>query len=179
MNFPVPTREQLSAPNQALYDTIQKTYGFVPNLFAVLGYSDTALPALLALQQSHTRNAFTAKEREAINLVVSQTNGCAYCTAAHSAVGKMHGFTDEQLLEVRRGGAGFDPRLDAAVKLAAAIATTRGRPDPVLLDAFFAAGYGRGALIDLVMLIGDRVILNYLHALTHVPVDFPAVPELA
>ena len=179
MDFPVLTRDQLSAPNQTLYDSIQKTYGFVPNLFAVLGYSDTALPALLALQQSHTRNAFTAREREAINLVVSQLNQCRYCTAAHTAVGKMQGYTDEQLLAIRRGHAPFEPKLDAAVQLAAAIITTQGRPAPALLQAFFAAGYSRGALLDMVMLIGDRVILNYLHALTQVPVDFPAAPELA
>ena len=178
MDFPVPIREQLSAPNQVLYDTIQKNYGFVPNLFAVLAYSETALPALLALQQSHAGNAFTAREREAINLVVSQRNQCRYCTAAHSVVGKLHGFSDEQLLAIRRGHAPFDARLDAVVRLAAATTDSKGHPAPALLDAFFAAGYSRGALIDLVLLLGDRVILNYIHALTQVPVDFPAVPEL-
>ncbi len=179
MDFPVPARADLSAPNQTLYDGIAHAYGFVPNLFSVLTYSDTAPPALLALQQSHTRNAFTAREREAINLVVSERNHCRYCTAAHTAVGKMQGFSDAQLLDIRRGHAPFDARLDAAVRLAAAIATTQGHPDPALLAAFFAAGYSRGALIDMVVLIGDRVILNCLHALTQVPVDFPAVPDLA
>ena len=179
MDFPVPTRAQLSPTNQTVYDGIQKSYGFVPNLFAVLAHSETALPALLALQQSHSHNAFSAREREAINLVVSQTNHCRYCTAAHSAVGKMLGFTEEQLLDIRRGHAPFDAKLDVVVQLAAAITTSKGHPEPALLDAFFGAGYSRGALIDMVMLLGDLVILNYLHALTQVPVDFPPVPELA
>ena len=176
--YTVPTREQMSAANKAIYDLIQQTYGFIPNLFAVLTYSDTALPALLALQQSHTKGAFTAREREAINLVVSQTNECQYCTAAHSAIGKLNGFSDEQLLAIRRGEAPFDPKLDAVVRLAKAITLTKGHPDPTLLEAFFAAGYSQGALVDMTMLIGDRVILNYIHALTQVPVDFPSVPAL-
>jgi hypothetical protein len=28
------------------------------------------------------------------------------------------------------------------------------------------------------MVIGDKIITNYLHALTQVPVDFPAAPAL-
>lgn len=178
LSFSVPTRDQMSEPNQGIYDLIGKNYGFVPNLFSVLTYSNAALPALLALQQSHTKGAFNACEREAINLVVSQTNECRYCTAAHSAVGKLNGFTDEQLMDIRRGQAPFDAKLDAAVKLAKAITLTKGHPDPALLDAFYAAGYSQGALVDMTMLIGDRVILNYLHALTQVPVDFPPVPSL-
>jgi len=42
-----------------------------------------------------------------------------YATFAHSdtTLGKMVGFTPAQILEIRRGGAGFDARLDALAKL--------------------------------------------------------------
>lgn len=42
----------------------------------------------------------------------------------------------------------------------------------------FAAGYNEGNLVDLVMIVGDKTITNYLYALTEVPVDWPAVPVL-
>jgi len=47
-----------------------------------------------------------------------------------------------------------------------------------LIDNFFAAGYNEGSLVDLIMLIGDKTIMNYLHNLTEVPVDFPMAPAL-
>jgi AhpD family alkylhydroperoxidase len=33
---------------------------------------------------------------------VSQVNGCKYCQSAHTATGKMNGFTDDQIIELRK-----------------------------------------------------------------------------
>jgi len=96
--FQVPTREQVSAQNGQIFDNLQKGLGFVPNLYATFGLSENGLGAYMALQQSQTKSVFKAKEREAVNLVVSQVNKCIYCLAAHTALGKMNGFTDEQIL---------------------------------------------------------------------------------
>jgi len=176
--FHVPTRDQVSAQNQQLFDNLQKGLGFVPNLYATFGLSDNGLGAYLAFQQSQTKGVFKAKEREAINLVVSQANNCVYCQAAHTALGKLNGFSDEQILQLRAGHADFDPKLDALVKLAKAITETKGHPDNQLIDQFVAAGYPQNALIDLLLLIGDKIISNYLHSITQIPVDFPAAPAL-
>jgi AhpD family alkylhydroperoxidase len=72
--------------------------------------------------------------------VVSQVNSCAYCLAVHTALGKMVGFAPEQILEIRRGGANFDARLEALAKLVRNITLERGHADPALVQAFFAAG---------------------------------------
>lgn len=89
----------------------------------------------------------------------------------------MNGFTDEQLLDIRRGKA-TDPKLNALVQLAAEITKTRGNANSDLVDAFFAQGYTNENLIDLMLLISDKTAMNYLHNLTQVPVDFPLAPAL-
>jgi DNA invertase Pin-like site-specific DNA recombinase len=33
-------------------------------------------------------------------------------------------------------------------------------------------------LVDVIVVIGDKTVTNYLHATTQVPVDFPAAPSL-
>ncbi|AKD53962.1 carboxymuconolactone decarboxylase family protein [Spirosoma radiotolerans] len=177
-SFTVPTRDQVSAQNQQLFDTLQKGLGFVPNLYATFGLSDNGLGAYLAFQQSQTKGAFRAKEREAINLVVSQVNKCVYCLAAHTALGKMNGFSDQQMLQLRAGYADFDPKLDALVKLAQAITETKGHPATELVDAYIAAGYAQSSVIDLILMVGDKIMSNYLHSMTNIPVDFPAAPAL-
>ncbi|HTD39797.1 MAG TPA: carboxymuconolactone decarboxylase family protein, partial [Mucilaginibacter sp.] len=116
--------------------------------------------------------------KEAVNLIVSQVNNCTYCLSAHTVIGKMHGLTDDQVIEIRKGGASFDAKLDALVKLAKNITETKGKADSTLVDNFFAAGYNEGSLVDVIMLIGDKTIMNYLHNLTEVPVDFPLAPAL-
>jgi AhpD family alkylhydroperoxidase len=174
--FTVPTREQVSDNNKVVFDNLKQKIGMVPNLYATMAYSDNALGNYITFQSGKT--SLRAKEKEAVNLIVSQVNNCIYCLSAHTAIGKMNGFTDDQIIEIRQGSASFDAKLDALVKLAKNITETKGKADSTLVDNFFAAGYNEGTLIDLIMLIGDKTIMNYLHNLTKVPVDFPLAPSL-
>jgi AhpD family alkylhydroperoxidase len=174
--FAVPTAASVTPANQAIFEQLKKGLSMVPNLYATLAYSDTALGNYLTLQNG--KSALSAKEREVINLVVSQVNQCEYCLAAHTALGGMVGFTPEQIIEIRQGGAPFDAKLDALAKLVKSATLNRGHAEPALLAAFLAAGYSKGQLVDTVMVIGDKIITNYLHALTQVPVDFPAAPAI-
>lgn len=174
--FTVPTRENVSPANQAIFDNLKKNVGFVPNLYAAYAYNDTALGDYLALQGR--KSTLKAKEREVINLVVSQINDCRYCQSAHTALGKMNGFTDEQILELRTGEASFDAKLDALARFTADITIRRGKPAPELTEALFAAGYTEANLVDIIMVIGDKIISNFIHGVTQVPIDFPLAPEL-
>lgn len=174
--FTIPTAATVSPANQAIFEKLQQGLGMVPNLYATLAHSEHALGNYLTLQNG--KSSLSAKEREVINLVVSQVNECAYCLAAHTALGGMVGFTPEQIIAIRKGGAPFDAKLDALARLVRSATERRGNAEPALVDAFFAAGYTEGQLVDTVMVIGDKIITNYLHALTQVPVDFPAAPAL-
>ena len=75
--FLVPTRDEVSPNNQAIFDNLQKALGFVPNLYATIAYSKYGLERFLAYQNAKT--SLSNKEKEAINLIVSQVNGCVYC----------------------------------------------------------------------------------------------------
>ena len=175
-NFQIPTRNEVSPANQAAFDALQKALGKVPNLFATMAHSGTALQTYLTLQNAPS--SVTGKAREVVNLVVSQVNDCEYCLAAHTLLGKMVGFTPEQVLEIRRGTAGFDPKLDALARLTRDIALQRGHADQALVEAFFAAGWTQENLVDAIVIIGDKTVSNYLHSTTQIPVDFPAAPKL-
>ena len=174
--FQVPTREEVSTNNQAIFDQLEKGLGFVPNLYAYYAKSETALPDYLALQ--NRKSTLKAKEREVINLVVSQYNGCHYCQSAHTALGKMNGFTEEQILELRGGTAAFDTKLDALAKFTLSVASNRGNASEAAKNAFFEAGYTEVNLIDTVVVIGDKTISNYIHNLAGFAIDFPLAPAL-
>lgn len=174
--FTVPTRGEVSADNKAIFDNLNSALGFVPNLYATLAYSDNALGRYLQFQNGKT--SLTNKEKEIINLVVSQANGCRYCQSAHTAIGKMNGFTDDQIMEIRSGEVSFDPKLNALTNLVHEITTSKGQPSSESLEYFFAAGYTKGSLVDVIIAIADKIVMNYLHKITDVPIDFPIAPEL-
>ena len=172
----VPTRDQVSKKNQAIFDNLNKALGFVPNLYATYAHSDTALENYLNFANAKT--SLSAKEKEVVNLAVSEVNNCIYCLSVHTAIGKMNGFTDAQILELRAGEASFDNKLDALARLARNITENRGRTDEAVLENFFNAGYSKGNLIDTISLVGDKTISNYVHSTTQVPVDFPLAQPL-
>lgn len=174
--FNVPTRNEVSTDNQAIFDNLEKALGFVPNIFATYAHSENALKNYMTL--SNAKTSLKAKEKEVVNLAVSQVNACQYCLAAHTAVAGMNGFTPEQILELRAGKASFDPKLDSLARLAKNITENRGAADADMIEDFFNVGWTKENLIDTIVLVGDKTITNYLHKTTQVPVDFPAAQPL-
>jgi uncharacterized peroxidase-related enzyme len=176
ITFNVPTREEVNTTNQAIFDSLKKAVGFVPNLYATYAYSDNALKNYLDFANAKT--SLKAKEKEVVNLAVSEANQCEYCLSAHTAIGKMNGFTEDQILDLRAGQAPFDTKLDALAKLAKNITENRGNTDATILENFFDAGWTKENLIDTIALVGDKTISNYINNTTKIPVDFPVVTPL-
>lgn len=173
--FNVPKRSEVSPTNQAIFDNLNKALGFVPNLYATIAYSDNGLKKYLDYQNAKT--SLSNKEKEAVNLIVSQVNGCIYCQSAHTVLGKMNGFDNNQLLDIRNGKS-ENPKLNALVKLAADITQNRGNVNNGNVEDFFTYGYTKENLVDLILQISDKTAMNYLHNLTKVPVDFPVAESL-
>lgn len=174
--FEIPARENVSPPHQIIYDNLTKAIGFVPNLYAAFAHSENALSIFLTAQ--NTKSSLTAKEKEAISLVVSEVNECRYCLSSHSAVAHKYGFTDEQIIEIRSGSVSFDTKLASMVNLSKSIVENKGHADPNAVDQFIEAGYTKANLIDVIMLIGLRSITNYVYAITNVEIDWPLATEL-
>lgn len=174
--FKVPQRENVSPNNQAIFDNLKSALGMVPNLYAAMAYSDTGLENYLGFQNGKT--SLTKKEKEAINLVVSEVNNCRYCQSAHTLLGKMNGFSEEQTLEIRSGSASFDPKLNALVQFTKEATVNKGKVSESTLNGFFNAGYTKGSIVDVIIAIADKVVMNYLHNLTQVEIDFPLAKRL-
>jgi AhpD family alkylhydroperoxidase len=175
-SFNVPTRSEVSANNQTIFDNLEKTLGFVPNIYATMASSENALKNYLDF--SAASSSLRTKEKEVINLAVSELNQCQYCLSAHTAIAGMNGFTPGQIIELRSGVASFDSKLDALAKLSRNIVENRGATSPDVLNDFFNAGWTKENLIDVISQVGEITITNYLHRTTEVPVDFPAVQSL-
>ena len=175
-NFKVPTREEVSATNQGIFDNLKNAVGFVPNIYATMATSENALKNYLEF--SNGKSSLQTKEKEVINLAVSEFNQCQYCLSAHTAIAGMNGFDASQINQMRAGEAPFDAKLDALAKLSRNIVENRGATSDAVLENFFAAGWTNENLIDTINQVGEITITNYLHRTTEVPVDFPVAQQL-
>lgn len=174
--FSIPTREQVSESNQSIFDNLEKQVGFVPNLFAYFGKHDNALADYLAL--SGRKSTLNNKEKEVVSLVASQINECGYCQAAHTAIGKLNGFSEEEILSIRKGELAFDDKLEALAKLTTSLVENKGGASQNAVEDFFKVGYNEQNLIDTIFVIADKTITNFIARTIKPTIDFPEVPSL-
>lgn len=174
--FNVLKKEELTDKGQGIFSSLEKAVGFVPNIYAAMAHSEDGLANYLAF--SGAKTSFSNKEKEVIDLAVSQVNGCRYCQAAHTAIGKLNGFTEEQVLELRKGTASWDTKLNALANLTKEVAITKGKANSSLVSAFYSAGYSKQNLVDLTIAIGIITVTNTFHNLTEVEIDFPIAEEI-
>ena len=174
--FKIPAKSELSDSNQEIYESVKAKLGFVPNIYTYMAKHPNALADYLAFMSR--KSTLSKKEKEAVSLAVSQINGCQYCQSAHTALGKMNGFTEEETIEVRTGTATFDAKLDALVKLAVSITQKRGNADKESIKKFFEAGYSENEFIDITFVIADKIITNFIAITTETAIDFPLAKNI-
>jgi len=115
---------------------LTKALGLVPSLYATIAHSENGLSRYLAYQGAPT--SLSNKEKEAVNLVVRQLNGCVYCQSAHTVLGKMNGFSEDEILSIRSGQSS-DSKLSALVALAKDITKNKGRVSSSTLNSLYNA----------------------------------------
>jgi len=150
------------------------------NIFTAMANSTAAIRAYLGLSGTlgGPDALLTAAERELIQLVVGEANGCAYCVAAHTALGKGAGLTEEQTIAARRGSVPGDARLDALARFTAAINEKKGWVTHEDVQAFRDAGFGDGHIAETIANFALATFTNYFNHVNETEVDFPAAPAL-
>lgn len=162
-----------------LLDALKAKLGGVPNLMRTFAQSPAALEFFMAGSQAVAGGSLSPKLRERIDLTVSEVNGCHYCLAAHTFLGKKLGLSDDQLADARRGTAADDPRADAMVRLAHSLVVNRGTVSDELVAQARAAGVTDAEMAEVIAAVALKVFTNYFAVFAGTAIDFPAAPPLA
>ena len=148
------------------------------NIFKGLANSPAALKATLQFKGALAEGVLTGAEREIIALTIGELNGCDYCVAAHTALGKMAGLTEDQTIAARRGESLGSAKLDAFARFIRVLHETRGNVSDEDLDAIKDAGYDDGAIVEIIAGYAENVLTNFFNHVNQSEVDFPAVAAL-
>ena len=167
--------EQATGQTSQLYSAIQKQLGGVPNLFQAIGTNPHVLEAFLHLNAG--LGSLSGSDKEAISLAVAQNNGCDYCLAAHTVLGKMSGLNENEMLSIRQGGES-EPKRDALLRFVQEIVNNKGAVSDTTYQAFRSAGYEENQIPEVLLAIVQNIFTNYFNNLNQTVVDFPAAPAL-
>ncbi len=152
-------------------------YGFLPNLLGGLAESPAALEALVTLSDIFDKSSLTPAERQVVILTTSAENRCEYCVAAHSTVAAMLKVPGDVIEALRDGRPINDERLEALRNFTETVVRKRGWADEDDVQAFLAAGFDRAQVLDVVLGVAFKTLLNYANHLIETPVDAAFAPR--
>ena len=165
--------ETAEGKSKELLDGVKAKLGFVPNLMATMGSSPTVLEAYLNFSGA-LGSSLNAKLREQIALTVAEINGCGYCASAHSAIGKLSGLDEKEILNARRATSD-DTKIDAALKFAGALVASRGKVSDTEYQSVKDAGFTEKEISEIVANVALNIFTNYFNETAKTVVDFPAI----
>lgn len=157
-----------------LLDAVKAKLGRAPNMAKVMANSPAVLEAYLGFNGALAEGQLEPKIREQIALVTAQENRCDYCLSAHSAIGKMVGLTQEQIIASRDGN-GSGEKATAALTFARRVLDSRGQIGESDLAAVRTVGFSDGEIAEIIAHVALNVFTNYFNVATEPDIDFPKV----
>ena len=171
----IPTVAESAPASQPLLAAVNKQLGMVPNLMKLIGHSPAALEGYLSLSGALQKGVLGMGLRERIALTIAEFNGCDYCLSAHTYIGANLAKVDTAEIEAARSANSSDPKVEAALRFARAVAINRGRIADVDLADLRAAGYDDASVIEIVVSVALNVLTNYVNNVAQTTIDFPTV----
>ena len=171
--FKVHTLE--SAPKNArpLLEQSLADWGMVPNLHAVLAEAPVVLEAYKQLHESFTKTSLTPAERHIVWLSINVENECHYCVPAHTMMATMDKLPDDVISALRNRTTIADKKLEALHTFTTSVVQKRGMVDDAELQNFYAAGYTKQNVLEVILGVAQKVFSNYSNHISKVPLDPP------
>lgn len=162
-----------SGKTHHLLHAVESKLGLIPNMTKVMANSPAVLEAYLGFAGALGTGLLEPKIREQLALVTAQQNQCDYCLSAHTAIGKMVGLTEDEILASREGKGAA--KAAAALTFATRVLDTRGAIREADLTAVRAAGFSDGEIAEIIAHVALNVFTNYFNIAADVDIDFPRV----
>lgn len=164
-----------NAPEEAkplMVDSVA-AFGMLPNLHAVMAEAPTLLKGYQVLHDLFQKTSFNAEELTVVWQSINVEHNCHYCVPAHSAIAAAmkvdQGIVDSLVNNTPLA----NPKLEALRETTLAMTRERGVISNEQLEKFFAAGYGKQQLLEIILGLSQKVMSNYTNHLADTPVDEP------
>ena len=166
--------EESTGRVKELLTGVKQTLGMTPNMMKTMAQSPAVLEAYLNFSATLGGGSLDAKLREQIALVSAEVNGCGYCAAAHTAIGKMIGLGEDEILAARKGHS-IDARVNAALQFARNVIVNRGEISDADLQAVKDVEFSDGEISEILATVALNIFTNYFNLIARTDIDFPRV----
>ncbi|MDF0751525.1 carboxymuconolactone decarboxylase family protein [Marinobacter sp. 71-i] len=164
-----------SAPegSRHLLEKSQKGFGMIPSLHAVMAESPQVLEGYQKLHALVLESSFDNEEKTVVWQTISVENSCHYCVPAHTGIAKMMEVPDNIINALRDETPLPSDKLEALRTFTLAVMRKHGNVDREDLDAFLGAGYNNRQVLEVILVLSQKVMSNYINHIAETPVDEP------
>jgi AhpD family alkylhydroperoxidase len=170
--FEVHTIESAPEQSKPVLAEAKKNFGSIPNLFGVFAESPAILEAYANLGSILEKSTlFDPTELQVVLLTTSFENDCDYCMAAHSAIASMQKVAPDLIQSLRNGAPIQEPKLEALRMFTRAVVQEGGFVPEAELESFFAAGYTKRHVLEVILGVGFKTLSNFANHIAATPLD--------
>ena len=172
--MPAFTKPSLHCAPQAALDTLEKArefYGYLPNLLLSMSPAPVLAKGYLELSGLAEQMDLTSRERQLVMLTVSRHHHCGYCIAGHSVKGEQQGLSPALIEAIREEEPVSHPKLAILREFTLKMVASHGGIEQPDLEAFLRAGYSQANALEVIALIGLKVMSNYTNRLVGTDTD--------
>lgn len=164
-----------SAPEESkpLLENSQKAFGMIPGLHAVMADAPTVLDGYQKLHELVLNTSFDNDETTVVWQTINVEHACHYCVPAHTGIAKSMKVSDDIINALRDETPLPSDKLEALRTFTLAVVRKRGEVSSEDLSAFYEAGYERSHVLEVILVLSQKVMSNYINHIAETPVDEP------
>ncbi|WP_152208112.1 carboxymuconolactone decarboxylase family protein [Marinobacter changyiensis] len=167
--------DKQSAPEQSkpLLDGSVQAFGMIPGLHAVMAESPQVLEGYKKLHELVLASSFDNDETTVVWQSINVEHECHYCVPAHTGIAKMMEVSDDIINALRDETPLANDKLEALRTFTLAVVRKRGEVSSDEIKAFIDAGYTQRQVLEVMLVLSQKVMSNYINHIAETPVDEP------
>ena len=172
-NYPVHTIASAPEKSKPALEQLQKAFGLLPNLPAVIANSPKLINSLVGLFGQVHSPGLSEAENQIVLLTDAVTNSSTYAVAFHTALALQQGISSEETTAIRERRLPRDKRFAALSTLAKTLIEKRGHLSEQELNEFLAAGFTKEQVLEVIVIVAASTITNYVGTIANPPLEDP------
>jgi alkylhydroperoxidase family enzyme len=173
LNYPIHTIASAPEGSKSALEQLQKAFGVLPNLPAVIANSPKLINSLVGLFGQVHGPGFSEAENQIVLLTDAVANSSAYAVAFHTALALQQGVSSKETDAIRERRAPTDKRSAALSVLARTLIEKRGHLGDQELLSFLAAGFTKEQVLEVIAILAASTITNYAATIANPPLEDP------
>jgi len=173
IEFTQHTEETAPEASKAFLEDSKNTYGRIPGLHAVMAEAPGLLKAYKTAHNLVENSSLNKDEITVAWQTVNVEHACHYCVPAHTGIAMMMGVSDEISDALRNETPLPNDRLEALRAFTLSVIRTRGNVDDGAVQEFLDAGFSKRQILEVILVVSQKVMSNYTNHLANTPVDEP------